>query len=105
MLGLSTRAVGFYAAFAFPLALFCAIPYFDDDANPDRRSRSAALLVLLSPLHVMFPLTALGIIQHLDKHGAATDESARRSRSRVRSAATAGIALSAAIFVVLARDT
>ena len=105
MLGLSARAVGFYAAFAFPLALFCAIPYFDDDANPDRRRRSAALLVLLSPLHVMFPLTALGIIQHLDKQHESPDASTHRARSRVRAAATAGIALSAAMFVVLARDT
>ena len=68
MFGLSARAVGFYAAFAFPFALFCAIPYLGDyvPLDPDterRRLRTARLLVLLAPIHVLFPLTALGMVR------------------------------------------
>ena len=106
MLSFSARALGFYGLLAFPLALLCAIPYFRFDLQLDeeqerRRLRTAQLLSILSPLHVLFHLTALGIVRdtsRLTNDREAT--SAERRRSHI--AAIAGAVVSAAAFIVLA---
>ena len=106
MLGFSARALGFYVLLAFPLALLCAIPYFRFDLQLDeeqerRRLRTAQLLSVLSPLHVLFPLTALGIVR--DTSRLTRDrESTRAERRRSHIAAVAGAVVSTGVFVVLA---
>jgi hypothetical protein len=106
VLGLSARAVGFYAAFGFPLALFCAIPYFveppidADDQFARRRIRTATVLVLLAPLHVLFPLTAIGIVRDLSRQGAGPDA---RAMARARAYAVLGVAVSVAVFIAITR--
>ena len=102
MLGLSARAVGFYAAFGYPLALLCAIPYFIDPPEAAdgefirRRIRTATLLVLLAPVHVMFPLTALGIVRDVSRQAAGHDIG---HVSRTRTYSVVGIAVSVAVFI------
>lgn len=104
MLGLSARAVGFYAAFGYPLALLCAIPYFvEPPADADvrfvrHRIRTATVLVLLAPLHVLFPLTALGIVRDLIRQ---CPEGDRAAVSRIRTFAVIGLGVSAAVFVAI----
>ena len=106
MLGLSARAVGTYAAFAYPLALLCAIPYLSDlpaDADDElvlRRLRTATVLTLLAPLHILFPLTALGLVRDVSRHPA---RPSARSTSRARTVAVVGVAVSVAVFVTTAR--
>lgn len=106
MLGLSSRAVAFYAAFGFPFALFCAIPYFHDHTSLDaseerRRLRYALALTVLAPVHVLFPLTAWGIVRDAGQL-ASTPENAA-TRHRLQLVALAGIACSVVTFVVVAR--
>jgi hypothetical protein len=106
MLGLSGRAVAFYAAFAYPIGLFCAIPYFDDrislDAEQERRRlRHAVLLTVLSPLHVLFPLTAYGIIRDANRLAERPNENAA-ARQRLQLVAVGGIIVSVIAFVVIA---
>lgn len=68
---LSMRVVAFYVAVAFPFGLLCSIlffdrpPHLDDEAASRRHLRRARLLVLASPLHVLFPLTATGMVRGL----------------------------------------
>jgi hypothetical protein len=108
VLGLSARAVGFYAAFGFPFALFCATVFFVDDTVDDaafvrRRLRTARLLVLLSPLHVMFPLTAYGIVRDV-RELAPKDGDVVRVRLSTGFLSIAGLVVSAVVFVALTRD-
>jgi len=107
MLGLSGRAVAFYAAFAYPFALFCATPYFDDDVPLDpeherRRLRRAQLLVLLAPIHVLFPVTALGMVRDAARL-AEKPEAHAATRRRARLEAFAGLVVSAAVFVAVTK--
>ena len=103
MLGLSARALGYYAAFAYPLALLCAIPYFVDPPNPsdrtfvDRRLRTARLLCVLAPLHIMFPVTALGIVRDLGRAGDP------RALARARVLGIAGVTASIVMLVLVGR--
>lgn len=107
MLGLSGRAVAFYAAFAYPFALFCAIPYFDEytPLGPDderRRLRRAQLLVLLAPIHVLFPITALGILRDVTRL-AEKPEVHIAKRRLLRFTALSGVVVSAVVFTAVAR--
>lgn len=107
MFGLSARAVGFYAAFTFPLALFCAIPYLGDyvPLAPDaehRRLRTARLLVLLAPIHLIFPLTALGMVRDASRL-AEKPEIYVSARARLRAMAIGGCLIALAIFVGVAQ--
>ncbi len=103
MLGLSGRAVAFYAAVTFPFALFS---YFRDHTSLDaaeerRRLRRALVPTDLAPLHVLFPLTALAATRDATQL-ATTPAQHAATRHRVRLAALAGVC-SVVSFVVLGR--
>lgn len=105
MFGLSARILGFYAAFAFPVALLCAIPLLRhddlDEAAERGYLRPAWLLVVLSPLHVLFPLTALGMVREAER--LSTDASRNRAlRKRVVVASAVGLVVASAVVLVLA---
>ena len=106
MLDLSSRVVGAYAAVSFPLALFCAIPLFDhpgtlSDAAEARYLRRARVLLILAPLHVLMPITALGMTR--DARRLALDPETRdQQRRRLRAGAIAGVAVAVVTFVLVA---
>lgn len=109
MLDLSNRVVGAYAAVTFPLALFCAIPFFDhpgalDQAAEARYLRRARLLLLLSPFHVLLPFTALGMTRDAGRLAVDPDPH-HQQRRRLRIAGVAGVAVAVALFVVVAAAT
>jgi uncharacterized membrane protein len=107
MFGLSARILGFYAAFAFPVALFCAIPLVredDLDEQAERRYlRPAWLLLVLSPLHVLFPLTTLGMAREAER----LSKDASRNREARRRLAMAGVVgvIVAVVAVILVAGT
>ena len=101
---LSIRVVAFYVALAFPLGLFCAIPFFDrpsalDDEAERRHLRRALLLVLASPVHVLLPLTAYGMVR--DARTFATDVERNHDRRR-RTAALAAAGMIVALIIAVA---
>lgn len=105
MFGLSARILGFYAAFAFPVALLCAIPLLRhddlDEAAERGYLRPAWLLVVLSPLHVLFALTALGMVREAER--LSTDASRNRSlRKRMMLASAGGLVVACTVVLVLA---
>ena len=107
MFGLSGRAAAFYAAFGFPMAFFCAIFFFDeyvelDPARERRRLRRAQLLVFLAPIHVLFPITALGMVRDLGRLAEKPDANAA-ARRRLRVSGAVGLIVSAATFVALSK--
>lgn len=107
MFDLSGRVAAFYAAFAYPFALFCAIPFFDDYVALDpvqerRRLRSAQLLVFLAPIHVLFPITALGMVRDIERL-AEKPEVHAPTRRRLRVTGTIGVLVSAVAFAALSQ--
>lgn len=105
MFDLSARAVGFYAALAFPLALLCAIPFVNqgvfDEMTERRYLRGAWVLVVLAPIHVLFPLTALGMAR--DAARRTTDHRRREDeRRRLAAASLGGLLVAITVFVVVA---
>lgn len=107
MFGLSGRVVAFYAAFAYPFALFCATFYFDENVALDpvherRRLRRAQLLVFLAPIHVLFPITALGMVRDI-AHLAEKPGVHAATRRRVRVAGSVGVVVSAVALAALSR--
>lgn len=107
MLGLSGRIAAFYAALVFSMALFCAIFFFDDYVDLDparerRRLRIAQRLVFLSLVHVLFPITALGIVRDLGRFADKPDVNAA-ARRRLRILGAVGIVVLAVAFVAVAK--
>jgi hypothetical protein len=101
---LSMRFVAAYAALAFPLALFCAIPFFDRPEATDgdwevRHLQRARLLILAAPVHVLFPLTALAMAR--DTVGAHPANGHADGRRRTGYLAGIGIGVSMVTFVVV----
>lgn len=86
---LSLRVLAFYAAFAYPLALLCAIPFFDrpvvlDAAQERKMLRTARLLALIAPIHVLFGLASLGLVREAEQASTEPEQyaSLRRTTSR-----------------------
>ena len=101
-----TRPRPHTAALPIASALFCAIPFFRGAASLDpeaerRRLRTASALTILSPLHVLFPITALGIVRDA-RQLADKPEQHATTRQRLRLAGLVGITVSVVAFVVFA---
>lgn len=83
---LSLRVLAFYAAFTYPFALLCAIPFFDrpvvlDAAHERKMLRTARLLALIAPIHVLFGLAALGLVREAERAGSEPEQNASLRRT------------------------
>lgn len=73
-----------------------------DPARERRRLRRAQLLVFLAPIHVLFPITALGMVRDLGRLAEKPDANAA-ARRRLRVSGAVGLIVSAATFVALSK--